>query len=450
MPSHDHVALSALAADAYVYGYPLVLDLGTLERFLREGLGSVAPGRANRFGHATRLAGPETEFVSVNNDTLYSVAQLDLSEGPQVLHVPDSAGAYYVLQFVDAWTNTFGYLGRRAGGTGEQTWLVVPPGWHGTPPDGMRVIASPTTVAAVVGRYACDGPADLARVADLQRQLTLTALEQGGVSAGLPQPEAAVPEELRFFERLRLWSAAFPPAAPDVEYQQRFAPLGLLDAGPSPYAAADPAWAAALVKGLESGRERIEDATRAPEDRPVGEWRSNLHLFDYNLDYFGPGTVQDPQWRIPDRRAAYLTRAVAARTALWGNHAYEAVYAAGYDDAQGRPLTGAHAYTLRFDSPPPVDAFWSVTMYALPDYYLVANPIGRYSIGDRTPGLVYAPDGSLTLHLRRERPADPAAAANWLPTPEGGFRPMIRLYQPRQAVLDGTYRLPPIEPVGEL
>lgn len=95
--------------------------------------------------------------------------------------------------------------------------------------------------------------------------------------------------------------------------------------------------------------------------------------------------MDDPQWRIPDRRAAYLTRAVAARAGLWGNHAYEAVYGSTFDDAEGKPLTGAHAYVLRFDSQPPVDAFWSVTMYALPDYYLVANPAGRYSIGDRTP-----------------------------------------------------------------
>ncbi|MDH6111222.1 hypothetical protein P3T36_003246 [Kitasatospora sp. MAP12-15] len=453
MPSHDHVALSALAADAYVYGFPQVADLTAVERLLHEGLGAVPPVRLNGFGHADRLAGPETDFVSVNNDTLYSVAPLDLSEGPQLLRVPDTAGAYYVLQFVDAWTNSFCYLGRRAFGTGEQTWLVVPPGWHGTPPDGVRVISAPTTVATIVGRFACDGPADLPRVAALQQHLTLTALEPGGLPAGLPKPDPAVPEELRFFERLRLWMAAFPPAAPDVEYQQRFAPLGLLDAGASPYLAADPGWAAVLAHGLETGRERIEAATRAPEpadDRPVGEWQTNLHLFDYNLDFQGPGTVDDPQWRIPDRRAAYLTRAVAARSGLWGNHAYEAVYAGCYDDAEGRPLTGAHAYTLRFDSPPPVDAFWSVTMYALPDYRLVANPIDRYSIGDRTPGLVHGDDGSLTLHLRHERPTDPAEAANWLPTPQGGFRPLIRLYQPQPAVLQGSYRLPPIESVGGL
>ncbi|WP_457031214.1 DUF1254 domain-containing protein [Kitasatospora sp. P5_F3] len=438
--------IEALAADAYVYGYPMVFDLTMVDRCRRQGMGSLPATDFNRFGHAEQLARADTEFVSVNNDTVYSIAQLNLSGGPLVLDVPDTDGAYLVLQFVDAWTNNFAYLGRRATGTGALRRLLVPPHWHGTPEPGLEVIECPTTVATVVGRNACEGPADLPRVRELQRRLTLTPLEPGGVYAGLPEPDPEVPEQLRFLEQLRLWMAQFPPAAPDLEYQQRFAPLGLLDAGASPYRNPAPGWAAALAAGLAEGRRRVEEAGRPDPDQPGGEWVLNLHLFDYNLDHLGPGTLDDPQWRIPDRRAAYLTRAVAARTGLWGNHAYEAAYAMTFQDAEGRPLTGARSYTLRFDSPPPVDAFWSLTMYDATDYYLVANPIDRYSIGDRTPGLVYAPDGSLTLVLQHRRPDDPAGAANWLPAPEGEFRPVIRLYQPGAAVLDGTYRLPPLQP----
>ncbi|MFI9269485.1 DUF1254 domain-containing protein [Kitasatospora sp. NPDC052896] len=442
-------ALTALAADAYVYGLPLVRGLGTVERLLRQGLGSLQPGPPNQFRHATRLAGPDSDFASVNSDTVYSLALLDLSEGPQLLHVPDTGGRYHVLQFIDAWTNDFAYLGRRATGTGEQTWLVVPPHWPGTPPADVRVIASPTTVAAVVGRIACAGPSELPRVAALQQQLTITPLEVGGVAAGLPQPDPVVPEELRFLEQLRLWMAAFPPAAPDVEYQRRFAPLGLLDEGPSPYAAAEPGWAAALAKGLTAGQEHVTAAARPPEGHPEGEWTAGLHLFDYNLDHLGPGTLDEPGWRIPDRRAAYLTRAVAARTALWGNHAYEVVHATTAEDAEGEPLSGDRAYQLRFDNAPPVNAFWSLTVYTLPELRLAANPIDRYSIGDHTPGLVHGEDGSLVLRLQHTRPADPERAANWLPTPAGAFRAMIRLYQPGDAVLDGSYRLPPIHPRHE-
>ncbi|WP_354641221.1 DUF1254 domain-containing protein [Kitasatospora camelliae] len=436
----------SLAADAYVYGYPLVAGLSAVEVTAAHGLGPVPPTGFNAFAHARELATPQTRFVSASNDTLYSIAHLDLSGGPILLHTPDTGGAYGVLQFIDAWTDNFAYLGRRATGTAAQTRLIVPPHWHGTPPEGVPVIVSPTVLATVAGRNVCAGPEDLPRVHALQRGLTLEPLEPGGICAGVPEPDPDVPEDLAFLERLRVWTAAFPPSEADLAYERRFAPIALLDEGRSPYLAPEPGWAAALARGLAAGRERVEAATRPSGDEPTGEWAANLHLFDYNLDHLGPGTLDEPGWRIPDRRAAYLTRAVAARISLWGNHAYEAVYATTYQDADGHPLTGARAYTLRFEEPPPVDAFWSVTMYDVPDYHLVENPAGRYSVGDRTPGLRYGPDGSLTLVLQRERPTDPAESANWLPTPEGEFRPMIRLYQPRREVLDGTYRLPPIRP----
>ena len=129
---------------------------------------------------------------------------------------------------------------------------------------------------------------------------------------------------------------------------------------------------------------------------------------------------------------------------LWGNHGYEAGYAPVYVDADGEPLDGTRRYALRFDTPPPVGAFWSVTMYDVPEFYLVANPIGRYSIGDRTPGLVTAADGSLTIRIQHDEPTDPVARANWLPAPAAPFRPMLRMYEPDAAVFDGGYTLPPI------
>ncbi|MFD0571575.1 DUF1254 domain-containing protein [Kitasatospora gansuensis] len=396
----------ALAAAAYVYGSPLVSGLTTVDRCARQGLGGLTGTGYNRFGHADRAVAAG----SVNAAAVCSIAQLDLSGGPLVLDVPDTGGAYLVLQFVDAWTNNFAYLGRRATGTGAQRRLLVPPHWHGTPEPGLQVIECPTTVATVIGRTACEGPADLPRVRALQAGLTLSPLEPGGVYAGLPEPDPEVPEEFHFLEQLRLWAAQFPPAVPDVEYQQRFAPLGLLDAGVSPYRNPAPTWAAALAAGLAEGRRLVEQAGRPDPDRPGGEWTLNLHLFDYNLDHLGPGTLDDPQWRIPDRRAAHLTRAVAARAALWGSHAYEVVQATTSQDADGRPLTGARSYTLRFEEPPPVDACWSLTL---------DDATGHRSIGDRTPGLVYAPDGSLTLLLQYERPDDADHSANWLPVPAG-------------------------------
>jgi hypothetical protein len=140
-------------------------------------------------------------------------------------------------------------------------------------------------------------------------------------------------------------------------------------------------------------------------------------------------------------------RAVVARVGLWGNHSYEAAYPQVFLDENGEQLTGSRQYVLHIDEPPPADAFWSVTMYNIPEFYLVANPIERYSIGDRTPGLKYNEDGSLDIYLQKDSPGS-GNESNWLPSPEGDFRPILRMYQPRPEALDGTYVLPPIRRVG--
>ncbi|MDV9187691.1 DUF1254 domain-containing protein [Streptomyces sp. SR27] len=435
--------LEQLATEAYVYGFPLVFDLEQVSRFVQDGMSALPAAPFNVLSHASALAGPRDTFVSVNNDTVYSLAQLDLSGGPLLLRVPDTAGRYYVMQFVDAWTNNFAYLGRRATGTGAGAFLLTGPGWTGDVTDGIRQISAPTSVATIVGRWACAGPDDVAAVRALQQATTLEPFGAPGPVDGLPVPDAGVDEDLRFFEELRVWMRAFPPSPTDLAYQQRFAPLGLLEPA-TPYAEPDDGLARALRAGLQAGRRLVEGGLMGGAHAPGTGWELNIHAFDYNRDFFEVGTLDDPQWIIKDDEAAHLQRAGAARAGLWGNHGYEAAYAIVHKDGDGHPLDGRKAYTLRFDSPPPVDAFWSLTMYDTPDYYLVENPIDRYSIGDRTPGLHYADDGALTLYLQPDRPATPEAAANWLPTPSGAFRPILRMYQPRPEVLDGTYDPPPI------
>jgi hypothetical protein len=243
-----------------------------------------------------------------------------------------------------------------------------------------------------------------------------------------------------FFERLRVWGRAFPPAARDREYQQRFAPLGLF-AEWSPYTDAGSELVTALKAGLEAGRARMEHALEHSGIPQQNGWSLSYHAFDYNLDFFEVGALDDARWKLADGPERYLMRALSARGGLWGNHGYEAAYAMAYVDGDGEPLDGAHRYELRFATPPPVDAFWSVTMYDTPDFYLIENPIDRYSIGDRTPGIRFAEDGSLTIVIQRDEPAN---GANWLPAPAGRFRPILRLYSPGEAIFDGRYELPPI------
>ena len=214
----------------------------------------------------------------------------------------------------------------------------------------------------------------------------------------------------------------------------------------SPLLDLDPALAQTLVAGEAAGKARIEELSKTP-GTPVNGWSSAMHMFDYNLDRCELGTVDTPDWKIAGRPRAYVIRALAARGGLWGNHGYEATYALVYQDGDGEDLDGSHSYELTLSPPPPVDAFWSLTMYDVPDYYLVANPIDRYSIGDRTDGLQFGPDGSLTIAMQHDAPED-GKRANWLPTPSGRFRPVLRMYQPRSEILSDKYILPPIVRVG--
>ena len=175
------------AAEVYVYGYPLVYDLKEVASFV-EGGGSL-PMQApyNSFASARRLLGPETRFVSPNNDTLYVGGQCDVRQGPLVLHVPDTHDRYYVPQFVDAWTNNFAYIGRRATGTAEAEYLLTDRDYDGPVPDGMRVVAVPTGVFTIVGRVQLNGEADLPAVHALQDQFTITllAVRAGAAPAGV-------------------------------------------------------------------------------------------------------------------------------------------------------------------------------------------------------------------------------------------------------------------------
>jgi hypothetical protein len=447
-------ALADLAKDAFVFGYPFVYDLNEVTAMVtrpRTALG--AP--VNLFAHATKLGDPNDKFVSINNDTLYSVANCDVTKEPLVFHVPDTNDRYYVMQFVDAWTNNFAYVGRRATGTAEGLYLVAGPAWSGNVPSGMKLIRSQTNVFSIVGRFHVNSVADVPSVGALQQQTWLTPL-----SIFPAQPDSSnrkmgdsdiapwdkrVGENLRFWEQFRSWMQLFPPPEGDRTFVDMLAPLGVLDPNRS-FADVDHDLRELLETGGQRGQEEIEAMTRKGGAEPVNGWHSAIHTFDYNLDNLQIGTIDDPYWKIADRRRSYIQRACAARAGLWGNHGYEAVYAGTYVDDRNEQLNGAHRYEIHFDRTPPVDAFWSITMYDIPDFYLTPNPINRYSIGDRTPGIRVNADGSLDISIQRESPGA-ERDSNWLPTPGGDFRPLIRMYQPGADVLNGSYELPPIRRV---
>jgi hypothetical protein len=439
--------LDTLAAEAFVWGYPVNYNLGSMAAALSGKLPILPKGEINRFSHSRQAMGVETDFVSPNIDVLFSVAVCDLKNGPLVLNVPDFGKRYYVVQFLDPWTNNFAYLGRRAG-TPPGKYLIVDEHFTGEAPAGMQLIRSPQPLFAMIVRIALDDEHNVAPLNALQDGLTVQQLDPSKntpltLANTFPQGDPAVPEQLRFWENLRVNLAAFPPPAAEQEKLQRMAPLGLLDKQ-SPYVNADPQLTAALLKGMQAGMAEIEIVSKGTA-QTVNGWSQALHNFDYNLDYFEIGVRNEAQWKTT-REAAPLKRAAAARMGLWGNPGYEAAFFVVWVDGAGQQLNGAHRYEWTLPANPPAKAFWSMTMYNVPKFYLVPNPIKRYGISSITPGLKYNADGSVTMYIQKDNPG-PDKQSNWLPAPEGDFRPMLSLYEPGDAALDPAFSLPPIRRV---
>ncbi|WP_238010365.1 DUF1254 domain-containing protein [Dactylosporangium sp. AC04546] len=430
--------LPALAAEAFGYGYPLLSGLTAVER-------DAKTSPFNTFTHRRGLATPGPHSTNANVDVLRSTAQLDLSGGPLWLRIPATGDRYHVVQFIDAWTDNFAYVGSRSTSSDEREYLLVPPGWAGREAPAAEIIRMPTMVATLIARFACAGPADVPSVNALQDGLSIERMYPQVPLDGLPAPQSGVPDDVLFFETLRRSLAAFPPSPAERRYQQRFGPLGLFERGNSPYTTIPRDVRNAMREGLERGLDDLEEAATTQHAGLVNGWTNDLHTFDYNLDYFEVGTMDTPEWTVHDRDQAHRMRAVAARTGLWGNHAYEAVYPTVHKSLDNERLTGSQRYTVRFEQPPPVGAQWSLALYDAPDSRLVPNELDRYAIGSHTPGLHTGPDGSVTVTIQHERPAD-EEAANWLPAPVGGFRPVLRMYQPEPAVLHNEYRLPPVVP----
>jgi hypothetical protein len=268
---------TGLLSRAYLYGFPLVFNLDQVIRYVTEGVGANPAAAFNTFSHARALAGPADTFVTINNDTVYSMAQIDLSVGPVALHVPETAGRYYVLQFVDAWTDNFAYVGHRATGTAEGDFLLVPPGWDDDAPAETTIIRFPTTVSSIVGRWAVAGDDDLPIVHALQDQMVLRPLDPGATPVGLAAPDPEVPAELSFLEKLRVWSQQFPPAPRDVPLRQSLAPVGITVSGASPYVGLPDHTVKALDDGLAGAQASLHKALVSGASPQVNGWKLTFH-----------------------------------------------------------------------------------------------------------------------------------------------------------------------------
>ena len=387
------------ARDLYLYGLPIIEMAQARARQIKAGL------KQNRLQHARALSDHTSRSVtSPNNDTLYSIAWLDLTQGPVSFTVPPTGDRYWSAALMDMYSNNNAVLGLRTTGNAGGRYTIVGPGQTGSGPD---VIRSETPHAWLLVRILTDGGDDLPATHAVQDGFRLVGL------AGTPPPvyadRDAAPTD--FFASVRALLESDPPPATDGRMLARLA-------------AFDPA-----TPGAAAALQRIRTIMRT-----AGERQQFVQGWSYtkpNLGLYG----QD-----------YLYRALVALSGLAALPVVEATYLRSQGERDGAYWSD-DLYRLAIPAEMPVDAFWSLSMYEhMPDgqRFFAENPIGRYAIGDRTQGLKRNADGSLDVWIGR---ADPGGerSANWLPAPKTGpYGMTMRLYLPTAAVLDGRWRLPAI------
>jgi hypothetical protein len=430
-----------VGVQAVIYGLPLVMMDLTRNRMTNVSHpgGTAAP--VNQFANAP-IFPPATfkNVVRANVDTLYSSAFLDLSSEPLVLSVPDTNGRYYLLPMFDAWTNVFATPGARTTGTAAKSFAIIGPNWTGALPAGLREFKSPTNKVWILGRTQTNGPEDYAAVHAVQAGFKLVPLSQFDkpytAPAGVVNPDADMktpPVEqfkkmtgVEFLTALAaLLKSNLAPAA-DAPMLAKLATIGVIPGHAFDPSKLDPA----VAEGLE-GIVPAAIAALQEQGKHFGQSINGWHIPKMNVGAFGTD---------------YDTRALIALIAFGANLPEDALYPTSFVDGEGKPLNGANRYTLHFDAglTPPVNAFWSVTMYD-PDSFFVENPIHRYAISSWMP-LKHNGDGSLDIYIQHESPgAD--KESNWLPAPDGGFNVTMRMYWPRDhspSILDGSWKPPAV------
>lgn len=421
----------SIAEKAYIYAYPLVLIEATR-----------ASMPTNHLIHVSAF--PDASFRTIvrpNADTLYSTAWIDVSREPMLLHVSDSGGRFYLLQFMDAWTETFADPGKRTTGTAETLFAIVGSGWNGKLPQNVIRYDAPTDLVWLLGRTQTNGASDYDNVHAFQHGMRLLTLsdypgqEQKPSTPPVARPSVAgptAPDQVKAMEPTAFFAAfaqamkANPPHAGDTAMVGDLARIGLVPGRNFDPSKLSPNQLQALNDGAHAAAARIEKFVATGAAIKPG-WSS----FQGTVGRYGTN---------------YMARAVTARVAVGANPVEDAVYIGSSADGGGKALDGSMSYRMHFEASnlPPVLAFWSVTAYDK-DGYFIANPINRYAIGDRDR-LKFNPDRSLELYIQNENPG-PDRESNWLPSGKGPFNLMLRLYWPTQAILDGSWHPPALERV---
>ncbi len=442
--SSDATEAQAYAAgtDAFVYGVALM----EFVRLQREHTSVTVPNAYgdspfNQLSNERHLTGAAHQpNVQINNDTLYTYSHLDLSRGPLVLHIPRIPGhRYFVMQFLDPYTNDFAYVGTRTTGDGGGNWAITGPRFHGRLPAGIKRIRSRYNLVWLSGRTLVYGKSDLPAVHKVQdgyKLIPLKDFERYGLNWVPPRPKriikaarkATLPTGIAFFDQLGTALAKSPPPERDAPILREMATMGI---GP----------------GRQPSKENLSPGVLAGLTSAADNGLATVNTL--RLKAALANGAQHNGWFVPPPDTGrygtdYSLRSIIAVNGIGANIPREAMYVIGFETPASGLVTGDHHYVIHFAAHqlPPARYFWSLTMYNYA-FYLIPNPINRYSIGNRTPGVRYNADGSLDIYIQSTPPA--GHASNWLPCPSSGqFEMTLRMYGPRTNALDGTYHYPAI------
>ena len=435
--------IDRIALQSYIYLYPLVLMDVTRAQMSNMPEGKI-PGRGpmNKFVHMRKF--PDAKFREVvrpNFDTLYSLAWIDVSKEPMILKVPEVKDRFFMLPMYEMYTDTFAVVGTYANGTKAGTYALCTPQWKGKLPKGIMRIDAPTSLFWIIGRIQTNGVKDYEYIHKIQDSFKLTPLSYY-LEGKKYQPEfvkdKSVDDKTPPMKQVEAMSAKdyftyamrllqkYPPHITDMVRVDRMARIGLtpnnfyFDTLPED-----------IKKALQNANKISHKVMRGYSPK------LGIAVNGWQMIYKSVGVYGND----------YLQRATTALIGLGANPYYQAFYPLLLTDKNGKKPDSSKKYVMHFtkEQIPPVDAFWSITIYDK-DGFPVANSINRYAIGDRD-NLKFNKDGSLDIYIQHENPGK-EKESNWLPAPkEGEFSLAMRLYAPKQKVIDGEWKPPYLEEV---
>jgi len=441
-PSLGAVEAVRIATESYIYGYPLV----TFDMARRQQTNVAVPDAEHSpMGQMIKMRSyPAVDnhcCAAPNADTLYTEVWLDVSKEPWILGIPEMGDRYYIVPFLDGWSEVVHVASTPTTGDKAQTYAVTGPGWSGTLPKGVTEVKSPTGLVWVLGRvYSSGTPEDYKAVHALQDKFSVYPLSFYG-KPYTPPPGTVDPafdmktsvrklvnglDAFDYFKHLAQLMKTSPPTAADAPMVAQMARIGLVpgkDFDPSKLNAVD----RELIKTVPK-LALVEMGVHLKRQKTTNGWL----YFTSGVGVFGTD---------------YLTRGMANLLGPGWNRPQDAVYPLSMKDASGEAYDGANSkYVIHFEKAqlPPADAFWSITMYDS-DFFFVPNKANRYDLA-RRDRLAAAPDGSVDMYLQAEPPGG-NRDANWLPAPKGKFQLVMRIYAPRKAapsILDGSWTPPPV------